>query len=56
MNDLNRRDFLKCAGVAGSILRLLDASELLAASKKSPVASIFLSMITVVRPPVNCCP
>jgi len=40
MNDLNRREFLKCAGAAGSALALLDRNEILAAAKKTPVALV----------------
>ncbi len=40
MNNWNRRDFLKCAGAAGSALAVLDPTELLAADKKSPVALV----------------
>jgi uncharacterized protein (DUF362 family) len=40
MSDLNRRDFLKCAGAAGGALAFLEPNELLAAAKKSPVALV----------------
>jgi uncharacterized protein (DUF362 family) len=40
MNNWNRRDFLKCAGVAGSALALLKANEIAAAEKKSRVALV----------------
>lgn len=40
MNSWNRRDFLKCAGAAGSALALLDPHELLAATKKTSVALV----------------
>ncbi len=40
MNDWNRRDFLKCAGAAGSALAVLDPNDLLAAAKKIPVALV----------------
>ena len=40
MNYCNRRDFLKCAGAAGSALVLLDTDELRAATRKSRVALV----------------
>ncbi|HMK37604.1 MAG TPA: DUF362 domain-containing protein [Desulfomonilaceae bacterium] len=40
MKNWNRRDFLKCAGVAGGALAVLDPNELMAATKKSRVALV----------------
>jgi uncharacterized protein (DUF362 family) len=40
MNECSRRDFLKCAGVAGGALAVMDPNELVAAAKKSPVALV----------------
>jgi len=40
MSNWNRRDFLKCAGVAGGALAVLHPNEILAAGKKSPVALV----------------
>ncbi|MGB6066392.1 MAG: DUF362 domain-containing protein [Desulfomonilaceae bacterium] len=40
MQNLNRRDFLKCAGVAGGALAVLDPNELMAATTKSRVALV----------------
>jgi uncharacterized protein (DUF362 family) len=40
MNTWNRRDFLKCAGVAGGALAVLDPNEILAATKRSRVALV----------------
>ncbi len=40
MNEFSRRDFLKCAGVAGSALAVMDANEIVAAAKKIPVALV----------------
>ena len=40
ISNYNRRDFLKCAGAVGTALAVLDSSELMAASKKTPVALV----------------
>lgn len=40
MGNYSRRDFLKCAGAVGSALAVIDATEILAAPKKSPVALV----------------
>jgi uncharacterized protein (DUF362 family) len=40
MCECSRREFLKCAGVAGSALAVLDPNDLVAAAKTSPVALI----------------
>jgi uncharacterized protein (DUF362 family) len=40
MGNCSRRDFLKCAGAVGGALAVIDATEILAATKKSPVALV----------------
>ncbi len=40
MSNCNRRDFLKCAEAVGTALAVLDPTELMAASGKSPVALV----------------
>jgi uncharacterized protein (DUF362 family) len=40
MAECSRRDFLKCAGVVGSALAVLDSNEIVAAAKKTPVALV----------------
>ena len=40
MNNCDRRDFLRCAGVAGGALVVLNPNEILGASKQSPVALV----------------
>jgi uncharacterized protein (DUF362 family) len=40
MAECSRREFLKCAGVVGSALAVLDPNEIVAAAKKTPVALV----------------
>ena len=40
MTTLSRRDFLKCAGVAGGALAILDRSKIVASAQKTPVAFV----------------
>jgi uncharacterized protein (DUF362 family) len=40
MNNLSRRDFLKCAGAAGAAITVFDSNELWAATEKSAVALV----------------
>jgi uncharacterized protein (DUF362 family) len=40
MNNCSRREFLKCAGAAGSALAMMDPSQLIASARKSPVSLV----------------